>query len=597
MKNIDNYILYLFILILPIFPYSQIILAILTILLILITKIIKIIFTKKISFSTGYFDVPVLLISISYILSSILASPSIMDAFIFPGTTTLILLSISFYFIINQMSLQEKKTVTYFIFVSVILYSITMLLSSTKVITTASLVDNLSTSLFIIPLLPIMISLIFKQNEFIYKFLVVVSIFVSIFTVIVSIIVFKPAQLLSFKASTEIALNTLKQHPFLGIGPANYIESFNKYRPYEFNQTNTWANKFTQGSSFLLTNLTENGIVGLITIVTLVAMFVNYMIKTVVSREKVGWGLLGSLDLLSVLLILLSLLIFYQSPVVIFMLFVLLSVITEPKKYEHLMPTKIASLFILLPVFILISIASYKVYILGYAELNYQKSLKTLSENKARETYDLLKKTISLNSKVDRYHRALSAVNLGIANSLAKKEDISENDKEKVTLIIQESINEAKAAVSINNRSSENWQLLGKTYYLLIPLAKGADQFAIDSYKEAIALDPINPNLRINLGEVYMLQKDYKNAIETFKLAVLAKENHPNSHFNLAIAYKEDNQIDKAKLEMNTTLKLLGKENADYEKALKELQNIEELSKPQEAVEPVIEPQIELPQE
>ncbi len=576
LKNIDNYILYLFILILPVFPYSQVMFSVATVLLILIVKIIKIIFTKRISFSTGYFDVSVLLISISYILSTVFATPSIMNAFIFPGTTTLILLSVTIYYLVNQLSLQEKKTVTYFIFASVILYSIAILLSATKVITTISPVNNLSVSLFIIPLLPIMISLIFKQSEFIYKFLIVVSIFVSIFTVIISIIVLEHPKILSTKTSAEIALNTLKQKPILGIGTANFIESFNKYRPFEFNQKDTWATKFTQGSSFLLTNLTENGILGLTVFVTLIAVFVNYMIKTIVARKKVGWGILGSLDLLSVLLILLSFLIFAQSTVVIFILFILLGVISEPKKYEYLMPSKILSIVIALPMFILILIASYKMYNFTLAEYHYSKGLKSLSENKAKETYDSLKKAINLNPKVDRYHRALSSVNLGIASSLAKKEGISDNDKEKVTLIIQESINEAKAAVAVNNRSSENWQLLGKTYYLLIPLAKGADQFATDSYKEAIALDPINPALRINLGEVYMLQKDYKNAVDSFKLAVLAKDDHPNSHFNLATAYKENSELNLAKQEFEKTLILLPKESKDYDIAKKELDQLKD---------------------
>lgn len=562
MKNFDNYILYLFILILPVFPYSQVMFSVATVLLILIVKIIKIIFTKKLSFSTGYFDIPVLLISVSYLLSTLFAAPSKMNALIFPGTTTLILIATTIYFTINQMNLQGKKIFTYFLFASVILYSITNLLSATKIITLMASIDSMAVTLFIITLLPIMISLIFKQSEFIYKFLIVVSIFVSIFTVIVSFIVFEPAKSLPIKTSVAIALSTLKQKPILGIGPSNFIESFNKFRPYEFNLTNTWSTKFTQGSNFLLTNLTENGTLGLIVFTALIVVFINFMIKKITA------------DLFSILLILLSLLIFSQSPVLIFTLFILLGIVNEPKKYEYLIPSKILSFIIVLPMLIVILLASYKIYIFALAEYNYSAGLKSLSENKAKETYDSLKKSIALNSKIDRYHRALSSVNLGIASSLAKKDGISDQDKEKITLIIQESINEAKAAVAINNRSSENWQLLGKTYHLLIPLAKGSDQFAINSYKEAIALDPINPNLRINLGEVYMLQKDYKNAIETFTLAVLAKDNHPNSHFNLAMAYKENGEIENARAEFNKTLILTIKDSSDYGRVNKELDKI-----------------------
>ena len=200
--------------------------------------------------------------------------------------------------------------------------------------------------------------------------------------------------------------------------------------------------------------------------------------------------------------------------------------------------------------------------------------MKSLSENKAKGSYDQFKKAISLNSKVDRYHKALSSVNFGVAIALSRKENLADTEKEQITLIVQESINEAKAAVALNNHLSENWQFLGKTYHLLVPFAKGADQFAIDSYNESINLDPINPNLRISLGEIYMVQKDYQNAIEVFKLAVLAKDDHPNAHFNLAIAYKENGQIEAAIQELGTTISLLDKDSEDYIKAKSELDKL-----------------------
>ena len=579
-KNLNNYILYLFILILPVFPYSQLFLTVYVILAILIVKIVKIIFSKKLSFIIGSFDIPVVLIIISYFLSTVFSTPFKMNAFISPGTTTLILTASVIYFIVNQMNLQEKKNLTYFLFTGVILYSIMILLLATKVITLTIPVESLTIALFIGTLIPFMISLIFKQSEFIYKFLIVISIFVSVFTLIVSIIAFQPQKTLPFNTSISIAANTLKQYPILGVGSGNYIESFNKYRPFEFNLTSMWAIRFTQGSSFILTNLTENGILGSIMLLIFIIYFVNFTINTVKSRKMVGWGLVASLDLFSIFLVLLSLSIFPASTILIYTLFILLGMVSESKKHDYIIPSKILSFVIAFPMLILIFLASFKIYILTLAEYNYSQGLKSLSQNKAKETYDFLKKAINLNSKVDRYHKALSSVNLGIANSLAQNlpaqagQNITDTEKEKITLIVQESINEAKASVTINNRSSENWQFLGKTYHLLIPLAKGADQFAIDSYKQATNLDPINPTLRINLGEIYMLQKDYKNAIDAFKLAVLAKEDYPNSYFNLATAYKENNELNLAKQEFTKTLELLDKDSKDFELAKKELDKL-----------------------
>jgi tetratricopeptide (TPR) repeat protein len=214
----------------------------------------------------------------------------------------------------------------------------------------------------------------------------------------------------------------------------------------------------------------------------------------------------------------------------------------------------------------LISLAGYKIYNLGYAEYSYALALKDIKENKAKSAYDNLKKAINLNKDVDRYHKTLSSINLAVANSL--------KDNEQAPVFVQESINEAKAAVAVNNKRSENWEILGKTYKILAPFAEGADKFAIDSYKEAINLDPINPNLRISLGEIYMLKKDYKTAIEIFTLAVLAKDDHPNAHFNLSLAYKENGDIKNARLELEKTISFLDVGSEDYQKAMVELEKL-----------------------
>lgn len=587
--ELDNYILYLFVLILPVFYFSQLMFATVVVILILIVKAVKIALTGKVTLSKGSFDLPVILVSISYILSTIFVTPDKMAAFVSPATTSLIVLGTIIYFLVNQINLDEKRNITYFLFGGIVIYSIFILLSATKIITGFSVDGSfLESSLFIAPIIPILVGIIFKQKDFAYKFFAAVSLLITLFALLISIFSTK-INYPSFKVSLNIATNVLKQNPILGIGSSNYLEGFNKYRPIDYNKTNIWSNKFTQGSSFLITNLTETGIFGSALFLTLIAFFVKFTVTEVKNRRKVGWGLIGLLDLLSIALSFTTLIIFPSFPIQIFTLFLILGIISESKRHEYIMPTKIASLFILLPLFVLISLISYNIYVLGYAEYNFQKSLKTVKNGKAKETYNLLQKAISLNSKVDRYHQVLSSVNFAIANSLSQKKEITDNEKNQITLLVQESINEAKAAVALNNKKSENWEFLGRTYHLLIPFAKGSDQFAINSYKEAVALDPINPSLRIKLGEVYMLQKDYKNAIETFKLAVLAKDDHPNAHFNLSLAYKESGDTNNAKIELNKTLSLLPNNPKDYETAKKELDKLNNPIEPLPSPIPEIE--------
>ena len=139
--------------------------------------------------------------------------------------------------------------------------------------------------------------------------------------------------------------------------------------------------------------------------------------------------------------------------------------------------------------------------------------------------------------------------------------------------------------------------------------AKGADKFAIGSFNQAITLDPINPNLRVALGGVYYALGDFDKAIQTFEMAVLAKPDLANIHYNLSAAYREKGENQKAIDEMTTVLSLVAKDSPDYELAKAELENLEQkkvaeeeeiqetenLTPPKENEE-ILEPTIDLPE-
>jgi tetratricopeptide (TPR) repeat protein len=143
--------------------------------------------------------------------------------------------------------------------------------------------------------------------------------------------------------------------------------------------------------------------------------------------------------------------------------------------------------------------------------------------------------------------------------------------------------------------------------------AQGADQFAIQSYSQAVALDPTAPDLRLSLGGVYYALGDYESAIDAFKMAVLTKPDYANARYNLAIAYREKGEIKKAISEMTTVLSLLDPNSQDYQTAKNELEALEakkpaveetaaeatpeSLTTPQPSTAPVVEPPIKLPED
>jgi tetratricopeptide (TPR) repeat protein len=243
------------------------------------------------------------------------------------------------------------------------------------------------------------------------------------------------------------------------------------------------------------------------------------------------------------------------------------------------------------------------------AEATFKRSLDALAANDGATAYETMRQSISLNPYVDRYHASYTQVNLAIAQNLAQKEDLTDEDRQTVAQLIQQAIREAKATVTLNPQRSGNWQLLANTYRSILAFAQGADTFAIQSYNQAIALDPINPNLRIALGGMYYALGNYDQAIRAFELAVVAKPDLANAHYNLAAALREKGDLEEAINEMTTVLSLVERDSEDYEIAKAELENLEQrqtsgeleegesLLPPQGAEEPAIEPPIELPED
>jgi len=216
--------------------------------------------------------------------------------------------------------------------------------------------------------------------------------------------------------------------------------------------------------------------------------------------------------------------------------------------------------------------------------------------------------SIQKNPYVDRYRSSYAQVNLAIANSLAaSNEELPEETRNTIAQLIQQAIREGKAAVSLNPQKSSNWEILASIYRAVAPLAEGANDFAAQTYTQAISLDPYNPLTRISLGGIFYSAGQYENAIDEFTLAARVKPDHANAYYNLAIAYKDNNQIDLAIAAMSQVLTIVDSDSPDFDLATKTLEELRErktnadttgstnnLTAPQEAEE-IINPQIELP--
>ncbi len=194
--------------------------------------------------------------------------------------------------------------------------------------------------------------------------------------------------------------------------------------------------------------------------------------------------------------------------------------------------------------------------------------------NQAIPIYTDQQQAILLNPYMPTYRRKYSETNMAIAVALANSKTASAADKNNIVSLIQQSIQEAKAAILLDNQDALNWLTLARVYSNLIGVANGADQAAVDSYTQAIALAPTDPILRLELGGVYFRTAKYDLAAQTFENLVTIKPDWPNAYYNLALSYRQQGKNDLALAAYQRTLSLLTPDSPDFNKVKAEGQDL-----------------------
>jgi tetratricopeptide (TPR) repeat protein len=160
---------------------------------------------------------------------------------------------------------------------------------------------------------------------------------------------------------------------------------------------------------------------------------------------------------------------------------------------------------------------------------------------------------------------------LALANSIAQGvpqgQQPNQQVQQNIITLLQQSINSGRNAVTLAPLSSLNWQNLSVIYRSLINVGQNADQFAIASMGQAIALDPYNPQLRVQLGGVYYQLQQWDLAQQQFQLAIDLKRDFANAYYNLGHTLESKGDLQNA-LAYYQTVRQLSSDNPDNMKQI-----------------------------
>jgi len=378
----------------------------------------------------------------------------------------------------------------------------------------------------------------------------------------------------SIPTTIQVVINTWKQTKMalFGTGLASYMAAFAAGKPASINQTPAWSTYFGTGMGLFAHIATTAGILGLI---GLVIAWISplALIKEKGFIQKHG-GILASyaiatisflivpptLPLVVLWIVLLLLLDQYQESMVV--TYSLVKPVAKGVFGLGLMST--------IMLFSYLGGRSYAAYVTLY------QSFKAVDARDGTGAYQWAVRSIDLNPFAASTHLYFSQINLELANSLATKPKVTEEDRNNIAALISQAIREAKNAINIDPGSPIGWINLGRIYEALIPISAGADQWAIASYQQAAIFDPANPLVRFALGSISVTQKNYDPAITYFSQAALLKPDFANVYYNLANAYKLKGDVASQTTMLQKARSLIAPDSSDYAKVTNELKDLDQ---------------------
>jgi tetratricopeptide (TPR) repeat protein len=379
-----------------------------------------------------------------------------------------------------------------------------------------------------------------------------------------------------------------------GSGFGEYLMDFTRFKQATFNLNPTlWTFAFTHSSTFVLELLATTGILG----------FFSYLFLCFkVVKEKPLF-----IPLIIVLAASFILPLSYYTLVVIFFLlavYVTLRGLIDNQKYYDVELELVAlkkgfiafapesarekgygkmlSYTVFAVILILTLFIGYTSYDYLATNIVFERSLVAASQNNGQLTYnDQSAALSSFTGKFnDVYYRVFSQTNLSLANSLAasvpKGASPSAQTQQTIYTLVQQSINTARQATTLSPLNTIDWQNLATIYRNLIGFGQNADQFAILAEQQAVQLDPTNPQGYIVLGGIYYQLGQWDKAQEQFQQSANLKPDFANAYYNIAHTLIQKGDLKNALASLQTVKSLVANDLANSNKVNEEIKALQD---------------------
>lgn len=391
--------------------------------------------------------------------------------------------------------------------------------------------------------------------------------------------------------SWNATIETLKspKTALFGVGIDNYLSLFTKIKPVSYNLTPIWNLNFNLSRSAFLHIWSEVGLLGIGTFLFL--FYTLFRELKWINKQNVPERLI-----LNSLFIYIFLVFLFFPPMIhgYFLFFSLCAIIIAAslKKKNatsssdqgirsiQMIAKPLDTLYVCIGLLIIV-IATMGIYFLSRvynSEYIMNKGVKATTNNVSK-AYEYELQSIRLNPYQETSHRTFSQLNLLIAHNIMQKKNISSQDRQRITFFLQNAVNEAKTATTLNPQNVINWNNLAVLYGQLVNVVTEAGDWTVSAYQEAVLRDPNNPILQLNLGGTYYSLGNYDESTRIFTETVNIKPDFANAYYNLAWSLFQEKKYEKAIAAMEQVRLLVKKNTQDYTVVIKDLKTFSTANK------------------
>lgn len=354
------------------------------------------------------------------------------------------------------------------------------------------------------------------------------------------------------------AYRVWQRYPLLGSGVETFAYSYYLDRPVEHNFVSEWDFLYNKAHNEFLNFLATTGLVGLFSYLVLLGWYAFYVIKKILFAKKEilepTQVLLTSAMFSGIIALSVSNFFGFSTVMVTALLYLFMAITIVINSEDFYWPqtsgknssTQLLLLSILgfITLFLLHSTLSY-----WQADIAYATGKNLIDAGQPEAAAKKLHRAIKLNQREASFYDELAGLYASSAVGLAQSEKWQE-----AQLLATAAEEASNTVMKLNPHQLNFYKTRARMYITLSQIDPAYLYKAADTMTQAKALSPTDPKILYNLGLIELSLEQTDRGLSHLEESVQLKPDYEPARYQLALAYYEQDQLEKAAEHINYIL-------------------------------------------